>query len=177
MSAGIYARMALSKHFCLSEFIDSHTAKKRALKNMPREACELANLKALCENLLEPIHRLFDKPVVIVSGFRTPTLNRLLGAKRSSQHVLGEAADFVVKGVASYDAAYTLASVDDLNFDRMQLVYRLTNGGSIQSWIHASHRRVGKNRGEIRTLTIDGDTRNITSGVHKPKDLDVSKAA
>ena len=49
--------------------------------------------------LLQCIREHFGKPVHITSGYRTAEHNAAVGGSKSSQHLLGRAADFYVKGV------------------------------------------------------------------------------
>ena len=49
--------------------------------------------------LLEAIRLHFGCPVAITSGFRTAAHNAAVGGSKSSQHLLGRAADFYVEGV------------------------------------------------------------------------------
>ena len=46
--------MKLSKHFSLKEMTKSGTAARLGLDNTPNEE-QIENLKALCENILEPL--------------------------------------------------------------------------------------------------------------------------
>src|SRR3990167_5704421 len=55
-------------------------------------------LKRVAVELLEPIRSGLGKPITINSGFRGFTLNEKVGGALSSQHCLGEAADFNVEG-------------------------------------------------------------------------------
>ena len=50
--------------------------------------------------LLQAIREHFGKPVVITSGYRTAAHNAKVGGSKSSQHLLGRAADIQVQGVA-----------------------------------------------------------------------------
>lgn len=51
--------------------------------------------------LLEKIREHFGKPMVVVSGYRTPKYNRSLsGAANNSQHMYGNAADIKIQGVS-----------------------------------------------------------------------------
>ena len=49
--------------------------------------------------LLQCIREHFGKPVHITSGYRTAVHNAAVGGSKSSQHLLGRAADFYVEGV------------------------------------------------------------------------------
>ena len=49
--------------------------------------------------LLQCIREHFRKPVHITSGYRTAAHNAAVGGSKSSQHLLGRAADFYVEGV------------------------------------------------------------------------------
>ena len=49
--------------------------------------------------LLQCIREHFGKPVTITSGYRTAEHNAAVGGSKSSQHLLGRAADFYVEGV------------------------------------------------------------------------------
>lgn len=50
-------------------------------------------------DILEFVRSKFGKPVVINSGYRTPSYNKKIGGAKFSQHMYGRAADIVVKGV------------------------------------------------------------------------------
>ena len=92
------SNISLSPHFCLDEFTKSSTAMKHGIKNTPpQEAVD--NLKALCQGCLEPLRMALDLPIIITSGYRTKALNSMLAhSSERSQHMLGQAADFVVQG-------------------------------------------------------------------------------
>lgn len=55
--------------------------------------------------ILEKIRNHFDKPVIINSGYRTPSWNREVGGTPNSYHCKGMAADIVVKGHRSQEVA------------------------------------------------------------------------
>ena len=94
MNSNIY----LSPHFKLNEFTKSRTARENGIDNTPPpEAVE--NLRALCSHTLEPLREEIKLPVVITSGYRCKALNeRITHHSATSQHMQGEAADFVVQG-------------------------------------------------------------------------------
>lgn len=55
--------------------------------------------------LLQKVRDHFGKPVVINSGYRTPSHNAKVGGVKSSLHVKGQAADIVVSGVSPLTVA------------------------------------------------------------------------
>ena len=55
--------------------------------------------------LLQCIREHFGKPVTITSGYRTAAHNASVGGAKSSQHLLGRAADIRVQGVSVEDVA------------------------------------------------------------------------
>ena len=55
--------------------------------------------------VLQCIREHFGKAVVITSGYRTAAHNAVVGGAKSSQHLLGRAADIRVQGVSVEDVA------------------------------------------------------------------------
>mgnify|MGYP004539617063 CR=1 FL=1 len=55
--------------------------------------------------LLQAIREHFGKPITITSGYRTAAHNAAVGGAKSSQHLLGRAADIQVAGVSVEDVA------------------------------------------------------------------------
>lgn len=83
------------KHFALSEFTRSATAKKYGIENQPNDS-QVQNLECLCGLILDPLREFIGHPIYITSGFRVPRLNRLVGGSIMSAHKDGLAADFRV---------------------------------------------------------------------------------
>lgn len=158
-------RIRLSPHFNLREFTKSQTAEKYQLYNIPRDEAEIANLKALAAHVLEPVRALTRGYVVITSGFRCATLNRLVGGAVTSQHLYGEAADIIVRGMPAFDVASLIhAAADTIPFDQLIYEARLS-GDTWTEWVHISHRRLGSNRRETLSVHRDIEGRRVTSGL------------
>lgn len=128
----------LSPNFKLSEFLVSQTAARRGIQNVPNDA-EIANLKQLCLNVLEPVRTtLGDKPIFISSGFRCPALNEAVGGAPNSDHQFGQAADITCSGFGSVRDIWTLLRAKaDLPF--YQLIREFDQDG--HGWVHISWRR------------------------------------
>ena len=56
-------------------------------------------------NVLEKIRNHFNAPVIINSGYRTPSWNSKVNGASNSYHCKGMAADIVVKGHSSKEVA------------------------------------------------------------------------
>ena len=92
----------LSQHFRLSEFTRSATASARGIDNtLNKSNAEhsriINNLRALCENVLEPLRQHFNVPIRINSGYRSPALNKAVGGAKRSYHLQGRAADIPLR--------------------------------------------------------------------------------
>lgn len=147
--------MQLSKHFHLREFTRSQTAARRGIDNMPGPAATDA-LTVLCETLLEPVRLNFGQPVVVNSGFRSPALNRAIGGARGSQHVLGEAADIEIPGLANAQLAQWIAA--NLTFDQLILEAHVP-GDPASGWVHVSCASGRPQRSQVLTATPHGGGR------------------
>ena len=140
----------LTPHFTLQELCASQTAEKHGIDNTPPEEA-VGNLRALCENCLEPLREALGLPVVITSGFRTKALNaKLAHSSSTSQHMRGEAADFYVgKGsreelIKAFREILTNPKID---FDQLILY---------PSFIHVSYVSKERNRRGILLARSDG---------------------
>lgn len=119
--------MKLTEHFDLDELTRSDYASRMGIDNTPSEL-QIANLKALCENVLEPLEAIVKKPLTIQSGFRNTEVNKGIGGASSSQHVDGKAVDITCKGM-SVDELFEIAS-KYVPYD--QII------NEAKSWVHIS---------------------------------------
>lgn len=85
--------MKLSPHFSLEELTHSDTAVRLGIDNTPTVEV-IDNLRFTAERL-ENVRDILQCPMLISSGFRCVALNDHLGSKRTSQHITGNAVDFI----------------------------------------------------------------------------------
>jgi zinc D-Ala-D-Ala carboxypeptidase len=134
--------MKLSKNFYLREFVRSQTATRKGIQNFPQPEY-IENLKALCENVIQPARESLGKPIFVSSGYRSPELNEAIGGSRTSQHCEGEAADldYSDNGKLFFEILYNVAVFD-------QLIWEF--GDDLDpSWVHVSYKRNGDNRRQV----------------------------
>lgn len=144
--------MKLTEHFSLAEFTDSPTALRKGISNLPNDTA-IGNLQRVAE-VLEQVRALFDRPLVISSGYRSSALNAAVGGSRSSAHLTGLAADFIVPGITPSETAKAIAA-SGIEFD--QLIYEGT-------WVHIGL-SVGKARREVLTAHFGGGPATYTRGI------------
>lgn len=84
-----------SEFFTLRELTKSSTATKYHIDNTPTEDI-VRNLQYGVGMVLDPLRRLYGKPIVITSGYRCPELNQKVGGVANSWHTQGNAADIHV---------------------------------------------------------------------------------
>ena len=116
--------MQLTRNFSLAEL----TVTNQPVPNNPNEK-EIANLRALAVNILQPLRDFIGRPIQVNSAFRSRRVNQLVGGADSSQHVLGQAADIVVAGMSPLELAKIIAEME-LPYD--QLIREPT-------WVHVSY--------------------------------------
>ena len=127
----------ISDNFSYREFEKSATADKKGIINIIHTVPVRDSIKALVDEVLQPLRTAWGKPLVIYSGYRCAVLNRAVGGVPTSQLIYGEAAD-----VAS-DDPYALARLAcDLGLPYDQMILYPT-------FVHFSHRLEGKQRGQI----------------------------
>ncbi len=124
----------ISPHFQLEEFTRSKTANEKGIKNVP-DLEQVQNITALCKTILEPVRKHFGKAVYITSGYRSPELNKAIGGSIYSQHIKGEAADFVVKDIPVHKV-FDYIIHESIPFDQC-----IHEKKSSTEWIHISHKR------------------------------------
>lgn len=143
--------MNLSRSFTLAEMCKSQTAINRGWDNTAK-GDNLENLKALCVNVLQPLRDHFNLPVAVISGYRRANVNRAVGGRFNSQHLVGEAADIEIFGVSNADVWRFI--VAKLPHDQCIAEYLEKNNPNA-GWVHVSYSRQN-NRKEAFSYTKAG---------------------
>ena len=124
------------KYFTLEELC----ATKTGLTNIPNwQAVE--NLKALVNNVLDPLRESWGKPIIVTSGFRCKAVNDKVGGVATSQHTKGEAADIDIGTPEKNKELFDFICKSGITFDQLLLENR-------GQWIHISY-NINKNRQQI----------------------------
>ncbi len=118
-------------YFTLEELTRSDTAIAQKLDNTPDEQA-IKNLNTLVDNVLDPLRKLYGKPIIVTSGYRSPEVNKAVKGSKTSQHVLGEAADITVRSKKENKKLFNLIK-DNLPFDQLINEHNY-------SWVHVSYR-------------------------------------
>ena len=139
------------RYFTIGELSQSNEADKRGIPNHPNTAQKM-NMEKLIDRVLDPIRSLYGKPIYVNSGFRSPTLNKVVGGAKNSSHLFGMAADITggnpKENKKIWDIIMVLFQEGDIDFDQC-LNEKPVNGEP--SWIHISYNE-DNNRGQILTL-------------------------
>ena len=123
--------MKLTDHFTLAELTASQIATRRGLLNTPGPA-PLANLQRLAKKL-EEVRALLQKPVIVLSGFRTEAVNHAVGGAKKSAHIAGRAADIIAPGYGKVMDVFEAIRASGIAYDQLIAEHPASpNGG----WIH-----------------------------------------
>ena len=146
--------MNLTRNFSLSELTKSDTAIRKGINNNP-SAEQVEKLKALCENILQPVRDHFGR-VKVTSGFRSVELCLAIGSSQNSQHAKAEAADFECVGVDNAELADWIYK----NLEPDQLILEFYTPGEPNSgWIHASYVKGTARRQFLHAFKSEGKTK------------------
>lgn len=109
-----------SEFFTLAELTRSETAARHKIDNTPPAAI-IKNLQYGADMILDPLRRLYGKPIKINSGYRCPQLNKLVGGVTNSWHQEGNAADIHIESADEAKILFSnlqkLPSVDTVLFE------------------------------------------------------------
>ena len=117
-------------NFKISELIHSEKAILFNINNMP-DINSLDNMLDLIVYCLQPIRDKLKKPMIITSGYRCGRLNDVVNGAKNSQHLYGQAVDFVVQGMTPKQIVEFIKN-SGVEFD--QLIEEHT-------WVHISFKK------------------------------------
>ena len=146
--------MNLSRNFSLQELIKSDTAIRKGIDNNPNSD-QIEKLKALCENILQPVRDHFGR-VKVTSGYRSVELCMAIGSSANSQHAKAEAADFECLGVDNAELSDWIKN--KLDYDQLILEY-YTPGEPNSGWIHCSYIPEGRRASFLHAYKSEGKTK------------------
>ena len=154
--------MKLTANFSTVEFEHSDDAISKGIDNTIHDSGIAINLRALAENILQPVRDHFRKRVRINSGYRCAALNKAQGSSsKTSQHMRGEAADIEIMGLSNHVLAEWIR--DNLPFDQLILENHQT-GDPNSGWVHVSYCR-DRQRKMVLTATFKGGKAKYTPGL------------
>lgn len=127
----------ISENFRFSEFERSQIAAGLGLDNSIPSGQVGGNIRALVENVLQPLRSACGHALKVNSGYRCKRMNDLLGGSKTSQHMTGQAAD-----IASGNPIGLARLVLSLGLDFDQMILYPT-------FLHISHTTQRKNRRQV----------------------------
>lgn len=128
--------MQITENFTLEEF-----TRNSGLRDGELTLLQVINLSVLAALVVQPVRNKFGFPVRITSGLRSVDHNTYVGGKSNSQHLTGQACDFVCNDL---EMVFLWMS-QNLVFDQLILEKSAKTGSK---WIHVSF-AVGMNRGQV----------------------------
>ena len=140
--------MISSKYFTFSELTRSDTANRLKIDNEPKEEATKDNIKELMlfldgvrEGWTEECKdKGYGDPAIMVnSGYRSEALNKAVNGSKTSEHLLGTAADIEPKNGRNKEFFEWMKTyVADKQFS--QLINEYPDKNNCPSWIHISIR-------------------------------------
>ena len=150
--------MNLTQNFSLAEMTKSETALRLDLPNDP-EPDHLENMKALAENVLQPVRNYFGMGVKVNSAYRHPDVNKAVGGSTTSDHCKGMAADIEIPGIPNAELAEWIQN----NLEFRQLILEFyTPGVPDSGWVHVSYNPTDNKKQVLTAMKENGKT------VYKP---------
>lgn len=139
----------LSEHFTLEEAIESQTASRLGIDNTPTPEVRTAASKTAVK--MEKVRVILNNlPIKVSSWIRVPKLNEAIGSHQGSQHLKGEAVDFICPAFGSpFEICKILVANKSLiGFDRLILEH---------TWVHISWKSTpnATQRGQVLSLLSD----------------------
>lgn len=148
--------MRLSKNLTLQEAVKSNTATRLGIPNTP-EQWEINNLRAVAENVFQPVRDHFGVPIGVSSGYRSKALNKAIGGSKYSQHMIGEALDLDADIYGKVTNAEIFNYIKN-NLEWDQMIWEFGDDEE-PNWVHVSYKEAGRNRKQIKRARRDEKNR------------------
>jgi len=146
----------ISAHITLREGIESYTAKRKGIENIPSDY-ELTNMVGVAENIFEPLRKWVGGPIKINSFFRSKELNKAIGGSSRSQHCEGRAID--IDDIYGYKTNSEMFEYIKCNLDFDQIIWEF-GGSDNPDWVHVSYVSPEENRRRcLKAEKINGKTK------------------
>jgi hypothetical protein len=146
----------ISTHITLREGIESYTAKRKGIENIPSDY-ELTNMVGVAENIFEPLREWVGGPIKINSFFRSKELNKAIGGSSRSQHCEGRAID--IDDIYGYKTNAEMFEYIKCNLDFDQIIWEF-GGSDNPDWVHVSYVSPEENRRRcLKAEKINGKTK------------------
>jgi len=146
----------ISAHITLREGIESYTAKRKGIENIPSDY-ELTNMVGVAENIFEPLRKWVGGPIKINSFFRSKELNKAIGGSSRSQHCEGRAID--IDDIYGYKTNAEMFEYIKCNLDFDQIIWEF-GGSDNPDWVHVSYVSPEENRRRcLKAEKINGKTK------------------
>lgn len=149
----------ISKHVSYREGTYSRTGERLDLDNTPNEE-QLKCMKAIAEDVFEPLRKWVGGPIKINSFFRGEPVNTAIGGSKTSQHMKGQAIDIDDTFGHKTNAEMYHYIKDNLDFD--QLIWEFGTDDN-PNWVHVSYVTHRDNR---KKLTIAKKVNGKTKYIH-----------
>lgn len=148
--------MMLGKYFSKREMERSATATRLGLSNsIPDDLLGNARLVA---SKLDIIREHFDKPVYVLSCYRSPSVNAAVGGSKTSAHRFAMAADVKIDGVSVLELCRWCAeNISDYD----QIIYEFGEDG----WMHIGFTKGAPRKQLLTAKKVNGRT-VYTEGLH-----------
>ncbi len=148
----------ISKHISYKEATRSITALRLGIDNTPFEY-ELGNMKAVAENIFEPLRLWVGGAIKVTSFFRSEKLNQAIGGSVSSQHCQGRAIDIDDVYGHKTNAEMFNYIKDNLDFDTIIWEFGTDDN---PDWVHVSYVSNERNRGRVlKAIKENGKTKYL----------------
>lgn len=139
----------LSEHFALDELTVSAAGTRLGLKNIP-SGTALATLTKTARRMEDVRDLLGGKPIIVLSGYRAPAVNKAVGGSVNSAHMTGHAVDFICPGFGPPSKVAAQLAQHLTDYD--QIIEEFGN------WVHIGF-GPGKREQKLTARKVAGRTR------------------